>query len=100
MMFNNSGNIGLPLAYLAWGEAALPAAVVLFMVENTCIFPSAPASSTPGRACSDLWRVRGRRRPGRPGRGAVQGGSLAAGPGSRQDAGTFDSLLLLPWACA
>ncbi|MCU0989413.1 MAG: AEC family transporter [Xanthomonadales bacterium] len=31
MLFNNSGNIGLPLAVLAWGEAALPAAVILFM---------------------------------------------------------------------
>ena len=27
MTFNNSGNIGLPLAVLAWGEAAMPAAV-------------------------------------------------------------------------
>ena len=31
MLFNNSGNIGLPLAVLAWGEVALPAAVILFM---------------------------------------------------------------------
>ena len=36
MLFNNSGNIGLPLAVLAWGEAALPAAVILFMVEKAC----------------------------------------------------------------
>lgn len=34
MMFTNSGNIGLPLAVLAFGEQALPAAVVLFLVEN------------------------------------------------------------------
>jgi predicted permease len=34
MMFNNSGNIGLPLAVFAFGEAALPAAVVLFLVET------------------------------------------------------------------
>jgi predicted permease len=34
MMFNNSGNIGLPLAVFAFGEKALPAAVVLFLVEN------------------------------------------------------------------
>ena len=33
MMFNNSGNMGLPLALLAFGEAAVPAAVVLFLVE-------------------------------------------------------------------
>jgi predicted permease len=38
MMFNNSGNMGLPLAVLAFGEIALPAAVVLFMVENLLHF--------------------------------------------------------------
>lgn len=38
MMFNNSGNMGLPLALFAFGEAALPAAVVLFMVENLLHF--------------------------------------------------------------
>ncbi|MHB8534675.1 MAG: AEC family transporter [Sulfuricaulis sp.] len=34
MMFSNAGNIGLPLAVFAFGEQALPAAVVLFLVEN------------------------------------------------------------------
>jgi predicted permease len=38
MMFSNSGNMGLPLALFAFGEAALPAAVVLFIVENTLHF--------------------------------------------------------------
>ena len=38
MMFNNAGNLGLPLAVLAFGEAALPAAVMLFLVENTLHF--------------------------------------------------------------
>lgn len=38
MMFTNSGNMGLPLALLAFGEAALPAAMVLFLVENTLHF--------------------------------------------------------------
>lgn len=38
MMFNNSGNMGLPLALLAFGEAAVPAAVVLFIVEMTLHF--------------------------------------------------------------
>ena len=33
MMFNNTGNMGLPLMVLAFGEQALPAAVVLFVVE-------------------------------------------------------------------
>jgi hypothetical protein len=32
-MFNNTGNIGLPLAVLAFGEIALGAAVVLFAIE-------------------------------------------------------------------
>lgn len=38
MMFNNSANIGIPLAVLAWGEAALPAAVVLYAVSNVLHF--------------------------------------------------------------
>jgi predicted permease len=38
MMFLNSGNMGLPLAVLAFGPGALPAAVVLFMVENLLHF--------------------------------------------------------------
>lgn len=38
MMFLNSGNMGLPLAVLAFGPSALPAAVVLFMVENLLHF--------------------------------------------------------------
>ena len=38
MMYNNCGNLGLPLALLAFGEAALPAAVVLFLVSNTLHF--------------------------------------------------------------
>lgn len=38
MMFNNSGNMGLPLALLAFGKEGLPAAVVLFLVENLLHF--------------------------------------------------------------
>jgi predicted permease len=38
MMFSNSGNMGLPLMLFAFGEKALPAAVVLFMVENLLHF--------------------------------------------------------------
>jgi predicted permease len=34
IMFKNSGNMGLPLTLLAFGEAAMPAAIVLFLVEN------------------------------------------------------------------
>jgi predicted permease len=33
MMFNNSGNMGIPILVFAFGDAALPAAVVLFVVE-------------------------------------------------------------------
>jgi predicted permease len=33
MMFNNSGNMGLPVMVLAFGQEALPAAIVLFIVE-------------------------------------------------------------------
>lgn len=38
MMFVNSGNMGLPLALLAFGEPMLAAAVVLFLVENLLHF--------------------------------------------------------------
>ncbi len=38
MMFNNSGNMGLPLALLAFGDRALPAAIVLFVVEMALHF--------------------------------------------------------------
>ena len=34
MMFNNSGNMGVPLLVLAFGPEALPAAVVVFLVET------------------------------------------------------------------
>ena len=34
MMFNNCGNLGLPLAVLAFGDQALEAAIVLFLVSN------------------------------------------------------------------
>lgn len=38
MMFNNSGNMGLPLALLAFGDTVLAAAVVLFVVEMALHF--------------------------------------------------------------
>jgi len=38
MMFSNAGNMGLPLIALAFGEQALPAAVILFIVENILHF--------------------------------------------------------------
>ncbi len=38
MMYNNCGNMGLPLAVLAFGMDALPAAVALFMACNLIYF--------------------------------------------------------------
>ena len=38
MMFNNCGNLGLPLAVLAFGESALAPAVVMFVVSNVIHF--------------------------------------------------------------
>lgn len=57
VVFNNSGNIGLPLAVLAWGEAALPAAIVLFMVENTLHFSFGARYLNPQTRLRLLWRV-------------------------------------------
>lgn len=57
MMFNNSGNIGLPLALLAWGEDALPAAVIMFMVENTLHFTLGARLLDPQARLNTLWRV-------------------------------------------
>ena len=57
MMFNNSGNIGLPLAVLAWGEEALAAAVILFMVENTLHFSFGARLLDPKTRLLTLWRV-------------------------------------------
>jgi malate permease and related proteins len=38
MMFNNSGNMGIPLAVLTFGDTLLAAAVVLFVVETVLHF--------------------------------------------------------------
>lgn len=38
VMFNNCGNMGLPLAVLAFGEARLPAAVAMFVTSNLVHF--------------------------------------------------------------
>jgi predicted permease len=57
MMFNNSGNIGLPLAMLAWGEVAMPAAVILFVVENIYHFTAGARFLDPKARLLTLWRV-------------------------------------------
>ncbi len=57
MMFTNSGNMGLPLAVLAFGEAALPAAVVLFFVENTLHYSLGTWMLDHKARLITLWRV-------------------------------------------
>lgn len=57
MMFTNSGNMGLPLAVLAFGEAALPAAVVLFFVENTLHYLLGTWMLDHKARLWNLWRV-------------------------------------------
>lgn len=54
MMFRNSGNIGLPLAVFAFGEQALPAATVVFLVENTLHFTVGTRLLSPA---ASLWQV-------------------------------------------
>jgi predicted permease len=54
MMFNNSGNMGIPLLLLAFGESALPAAVVLFIVEMLLHFSVGLYMLRPG---TSLWRL-------------------------------------------
>ncbi|MEW6292574.1 MAG: AEC family transporter [Pseudomonadota bacterium] len=57
MMFTNSGNMGLPLMMLAFGEAALPAAVVLFFVENTLHYTLGTWMLDHRARLWNLWRV-------------------------------------------
>ncbi|WP_104204278.1 AEC family transporter [Billgrantia saliphila] len=54
MMFNNSGNMGIPLLVLAFGEAALPAAVVVFIVEMLLHFSVGLYMLSPQ---TPLWRL-------------------------------------------
>jgi hypothetical protein len=57
MMFTNSGNMGLPLMVLAFGEAALPAAVVLFFVENVLHYTLGTWMLDHHARLWNLWRV-------------------------------------------
>lgn len=57
MMFVNAGNMGLPLMVLAFGEAALPAAVVLFFVENTLHYTLGTWLLDHKARLLNLWRV-------------------------------------------
>jgi len=57
MMFNNSGNMGLPLMVLAFGEKALPLAVVLFFVENVLHYSLGTWMLDHRAKLLNLWRV-------------------------------------------
>ena len=57
MMFNNSGNMGLPLMVLAFGEPALPLAVILFFVENTLHYSLGTWMLDHHARLWNLWRV-------------------------------------------
>ena len=57
IMFNNSGNMGLPLAVLSFGQRALPAAVVLFLVENLLNFTLGVRMLDPRRSLVGLLRM-------------------------------------------
>lgn len=56
MMFNNSANIGIPLAVLAWGDGALAAAVILYSVSNVLHFSVGLYMLDESARLSTLWR--------------------------------------------
>jgi predicted permease len=56
MMFNNSANIGIPLAVLAWGEDALAAAVILYSVSNVLHFSVGLHMLDAEAKLRNLWR--------------------------------------------
>ncbi len=57
MMFNNSANIGIPLSILTWGEAALPAAIVLYTVSNVLQFSIGTHMLDSQAKLTNLWRI-------------------------------------------
>ncbi len=57
MMFNNCGNLGLPLAVLAFGDAALAPAVVMFMVSNLAHFTFGAWLLDHNIRLSRVWRI-------------------------------------------
>ncbi|MCQ8895444.1 AEC family transporter [Limnobacter humi] len=56
VMFNNSGNMGLPLAILAFGNEALPAAVMMFLVSNTLHYSLGTWMLSPHARLWTLWK--------------------------------------------
>jgi len=57
MMFNNCGNLGLPLAVLAFGKDAMPAAVVMFLVSNMLHFSFGAWLLDHKARLTHLWKV-------------------------------------------
>ncbi len=56
MMFNNCGNLGLPLAVLAFGDAALAPMVVLFVLSNLLHFSFGAWLLDPRSSWLQAWR--------------------------------------------
>ncbi|MCK9259165.1 MAG: AEC family transporter [Azoarcus sp.] len=56
-MFNNCGNLGLPLAVLAFGDEALAPAVVMFMVSNLLHFSFGAWLLDHNIRIANVWRV-------------------------------------------
>ena len=57
IMINNSGNLGIPLALLAFGKEGMAAAVVLFLVSNTIHFTIGPWILDHNARISDVWKI-------------------------------------------
>lgn len=55
LMFTNSGNMGLPLAILAFGQDALPAAVMMFFVSNLMHYSVGTWILSPKATFSTVW---------------------------------------------
>ncbi|MEC5397950.1 AEC family transporter [Uliginosibacterium sp. H1] len=57
MMYGNSGNLGLPLAVLAFGQEALPVALILFMSSTLVHFTYGVHMLSPGARIWSVWQV-------------------------------------------
>ena len=57
IMINNSGNLGIPLALLAFGKEGMAAAVVLFLVSNIFHFTVGPWVLDHNARVSAVWKT-------------------------------------------
>ncbi|HSD38548.1 MAG TPA: AEC family transporter [Rhodocyclaceae bacterium] len=57
MMYGNSGNLGLPVAVLAFGQQGLPAALILFMTSTLVHFTYGVHMLSPRVNIWNVWRV-------------------------------------------